>query len=228
MKTVITNAEPLFEHQREAIREAFGCSARESYGMAEMAAGASKCGHERLHLWPDAGVLELDDGKEIRLRGEGDFICTGLINEAMPLIRYRVGDRGVLSGHSGACECGRTLPVLDRIEGRNSDLLVTRDGRRIFWLNPVFDGLPVVEAQICQESLRSLCVRLVVQDQHVDRACAMIRERLQRRIGDVEIHFERVTGIPRTSAGKFRPVICKLTREEIEAVEAEALRAAAM
>jgi phenylacetate-CoA ligase len=57
------------------------------------------------------------------------MICTSLFNYAMPLIRYAVGDIGVLSGEE--CNCGRTLPLLKTVEGRSDSLLVLPDGRRL-------------------------------------------------------------------------------------------------
>ncbi len=59
LRVVIGNAEPLLAHQRQAIEAAFACPARETYGMAEYAAAGSDCQHGRLHLWPEAGHVEL-------------------------------------------------------------------------------------------------------------------------------------------------------------------------
>ena len=53
LKAVITIAEPLYAHQREAIETAFDCPVRETYGMAELTAAASECGEGRLHQWPE-------------------------------------------------------------------------------------------------------------------------------------------------------------------------------
>ena len=57
----IGNAEPLLDHQREVIAAAFDCPARETYGMAEIAAAASDCEQGRLHVWPEAGHIEIFD-----------------------------------------------------------------------------------------------------------------------------------------------------------------------
>ena len=94
MKVVVTNAEPLYDFQRQAISNAFACPVRETYGMAEAAAAASECDHGSLHHWPDAGIIEPGPNGT---GGAADLICTGLINADMPLIRYRVGDSGELS-----------------------------------------------------------------------------------------------------------------------------------
>ena len=109
-KVVIANAEPVFDYQRETIEAAFHCPLRETYGMSETVAAASECEHRQLHLWPEAGWLEVVNGNEPVPAGEsGDLLCTGLANLDMPLIRYRVGDRAALADNQSLCACGRTL-----------------------------------------------------------------------------------------------------------------------
>lgn len=210
MDVVITNAEPLYDFQRHSISEAFGCPVRETYGMAEIVAAASECEHGSLHQWPDTGIIEaapdVDDAP-------ADLICTGLINADMPLIRYRVGDSGNLS--KAKCSCGRTLPLIEKIEGRSDDLLYTSDGRRIGRLDPIFKGgLPVREAQIIQESLTGLKVLFVPDANFNPHVLKELAGRIRDRMGDVAVDFEEVHSIPRTSRGKFRAVVCQLSAEQ--------------
>ena len=94
LTVVIANAEPLLAHQRAAISDAFQCPVRETYGMAEIAAAASECEHGKLHQWPEAGLVETLGADGANHETSGDFICTGLLNADMPLIRYRIGDSG--------------------------------------------------------------------------------------------------------------------------------------
>lgn len=212
LKAIITNAEPLLSHQRETIEAGFNCPVRETYGMAEMVAAASECDHRRLHQWPDAGIIEALASRE-RADGFGDFICTGLVNADMPLIRYRVGDCGTLSEE--ACGCGKKLPVIEKIEGRSDDVLYTTDGRQIGRLDPVFkNDLPIAEAQIIQKSLEQILVRYVPAHNFNDRTTDVLTERIRDRMGEVRVNFEEVSEIPRTNNGKFRAVICKLSAEE--------------
>jgi phenylacetate-CoA ligase len=211
MKVVVTNAEPLFPQQREAIAEAFCCPVHATYGMAEAVVAASECERGTLHLWPDAGVMEvLADGRPAAPGVTGDLICTGLLNPDMPLIRYAVGDRGRLSAASEPCACGRTLPRLESVEGRANDSLVTRDGRRVFWLNPVFYSLPVAEAQIIQESLDLVRILYVPADGFNDQSAQTIIHRTQKLIGPVEVRLEAVAQVPREPSGKFRAVLCRV------------------
>jgi phenylacetate-CoA ligase len=221
MEVVVTNAEPVFDYQRQVIAEAFQCPVRETYGMAEIVAAASECGAGHLHLWPEVGLIEtLNDGLPTRGDVAGDFICTGLLNEDMPLVRYRMGDRGRLgAGVASGCGCGRQLPQLDALEGRADDTLYTMEGRRIGRLDPVFKSrLAVDEAQIIQESLGRVRVRFVPATGYNEASGRSIISRLKERIGDVEVILEPVRELPRGANGKFRAVVCRLSPDELNLV----------
>jgi len=217
LKVVITNAEPVFDYQREAISEAFQCPVRETYGMAETVVAASECEAGRLHLWPEAGWIEvISNGAPEKYDAVGDLVCTGLLNADMPLIRYRVGDRAAISDPALSCSCGRKLPQLSSLEGRIDEVVYTPDGRRIGRLDPVFKAqLPVREAQIIQERLDLVRVRYTPDPEFNNDAARSIIERLRARMGDVEVTLEPVSEIPRSASGKFRAVICNLPPEQI-------------
>lgn len=215
MRVVIANAEPLYEHQREVISAAFHCPVRETYGMSEIVAAASECEAGVLHQWPEAGIIEVLQGDLPVPNGQtGDLICTGLLNADMPLIRYRVGDRGAIGAGHETCSCGRSLPIISKIEGRTDDVLYTRDGRAIGRLDPVFKArLPMREAQIIQEALDCVRVRYVPSPEYTPEAGKSLTEMLRSRLGAIEVILEPLTEIPRSSNGKFRAVICKLPPE---------------
>ena len=215
LDVAISNAEALQPRHRAAIEAVFGCPARNTYGMAEMVAGGSECEAGQLHMWPDAGIVEvLDDAGDPVAPGEaGRFVCTGLINDDMPLIRYEVGDRGAVDPKGGACACGRRLPRFARIEGRSTDCLQTRDGRRIFWLNPVFYDLRLKEAQIVQTSLDEVDVRVVPGPGYSAADRTAIRDRLASRVRDVAVRIHELDEIPRGENGKFRSVVSFVSSE---------------
>lgn len=212
MKVVITNAERLEPHQRAAISEAFRCPVRETYGMAEIVVAASECEAGGLHLWPEVGIVEVWNGNRRCAPGEtGEFVCTGLINEDMPLIRYRTGDLGAMGDPEEPCECGRGLPCLKMVEGRSDDVLVTRDGRRVGRLDPVFKReLRIHEAQIVQESVDRVIVRIVKAEGFSEKDEGAIKDELRDRLGDVEVGFEFLSVVPREPNGKFRAVVCRV------------------
>ena len=217
LAVVISNAEPLLEHQRCAITEAFSCPVRETYGMAEIVTGASECEHGKLHLWPEVGFVELVNDDHHMSTQPGDLVCTGFLNTDMPLIRYRIGDAGRIS--TNHCGCGRTLPVMEALEGRSDDLVVTMDGRKVGRLDPIFKGgLPLIEAQIIQEALTRVRLRYVPALNCSSAIEDQLRARIQSRLGPVEVVFERVSHIPRSAVGKFRPVVSNLTPQERQVV----------
>ena len=199
-RVVLTNAEPLLDHQRAVIAEAFAAPVRDTYGLAELVAGASECEAGTLHLWPEVGEVEHRDG---------ELVATGLLNRAMPLVRYRVGDR--LAGPvdwDTTCPCGRGLPVLPTVDGRDDDVVVTPDGRRLGRLDPLFKAdLPLVEAQVVQEAIDRLRLRLVPSRPLTDADRRALTRRVRDHVGDVDVIIEEVDGIERDPSGKFRAVV---------------------
>lgn len=215
MRVAITNAEPLFDYQRDAIGRAFQCPVRETYGNSEGVSHASECEAGKRHFWPELGTVEVLDGLTSLPDGNvGDLVFTGVFNPMMPLIRYRIGDRGSIQ-RGVRCECGRTLPILETVEGRKDDVLVTADGRLIGRLDPIFKAdLPVVEAQVVQESLRHIRIRYVPELAYKPADGERMIVRLRERMGDVQVTLEAVDKVPREKGGKFRAVISKLSPEE--------------
>jgi phenylacetate-CoA ligase len=180
--------------------------------MAEIVAAASECNHSRLHLWPEAGVVEtFAKGRSYPAGVAGELVCTGLFNVDMPLIRYRTGDRGCVSESVAPCPCGRTLPVLESVEGRIDDIVYTADGRPVGRLDPIFKArLPLLEAQIIQERLDFFRV-IYVPGPGCDASTEEdIRSRLRDRVGPVEVTFQPVERIPRGPNGKFRAVVSRI------------------
>ncbi|MGH9364126.1 MAG: phenylacetate--CoA ligase family protein [Thermoanaerobaculia bacterium] len=213
----ISNAEPLYPWQRQSIAEAFDCSVRDTYGMAEIVCAASECHAGSLHLWPEVGLLEVKGQVSEELVSEGRtgrLICTGLLNADMPLIRYEVGDLGALAPRGKACACNRSLPVLLQVEGRLDDVVLTPDGRRVGRLDPVFKAdMRIREAQIIQESLDRIRVKVVPTNGFGSADVNDIIHRLESRLGSqMQILVEPVDRIPRTTAGKFQAVVSLLAK----------------
>jgi phenylacetate-CoA ligase len=120
MKVVVTNAEPLFDYQRDAIARAFRCPVVQTYGQAELGSAMSECVHQRLHIWPEVGYIELLDpqGQPVAPGQPGRLISTSLLNDSMPLVRYDVLDWAQLPAAAEPCPCGRGLPPAGKVLGR--------------------------------------------------------------------------------------------------------------
>jgi phenylacetate-CoA ligase len=136
----------------------------------------------------------------------GRFIITSLLNKSMPLIRYDVGDRGLLN-YGELCNCGRCLPSIVSLEGRSNDLLIAQDGRQVFWINPVFYGLPIREAQVIQQMRGQIVVRYVPAPEFSKEVEKTLFSRLRDRLGELEVVLEPVEQISRSANGKFQAVV---------------------
>jgi hypothetical protein len=107
------------------------------------------------------------------------------------------------------------------MDGRTNDLLLTRDGRRVAWLNPVWYGVPVRQGQIVQETLDRIRVRYVPAAGFSAESRHLIVQRLHERLGPVQVVLEEVPDIPRGANGKVRPVVCALPGAERAVVAGE-------
>lgn len=213
---VTTSAETLYQEWRAAIEEAFGVTVFDQYGAAEMCVFAGQCKEGAYHIRTDYAYLEVlqPDGLPVPVGQEGELVCTGFINPVMPLIRYRIGDTGVLSGNS--CRCGLPFPVLDRLVGRVDDFIFTPDGRKIGRLSPVLKNFPVKEAQYVQKSINNLEVRIVKTDAYSLQSEAEIVKELRKRLGNmIEINVTYMDSIPKGSGGKYKNIISELKRSAI-------------
>ena len=215
LKVVITNAEPLYEYQRSVISKAFKCNVIQTYGSSERILGASECSEGKLHAWPDGAIVETadNDNRIIPNGNRGKFVITGLLNEAMPLIRYEIGDVGIYSGYAkNICNCQRDFPIISEVTGRFDDIIKTQDGREVGRLDPIFKSdIRIKEAQIIQKSINYLEVK-IVKDKNFDVADEIkIKERIKERVGNVSIKLIEVPSIPRLPNGKFKSVVSEVT-----------------
>jgi|MTBAKSStandDraft_2_1061841.scaffolds.fasta_scaffold01518_20 phenylacetate-CoA ligase len=214
-KAIITSSETLLDYQREAIEQAFHCPVFDQYGCAEQVVFISQCEHGTYHIHPEYGYVEFlrEDGSAAEPGEEARLICTGFTNRAMPLIRYDIGDTGILAKDQ-TCPCGRNFPVIEKIVGRTDDFLVMRDGRRVGRLDPVFKGLQTIkESQIVQEDLDRVTLKIVPGQDYDQNEADIIVHELKKRLGtQAAISVELVESIPRTSAGKFRAVVSKVNK----------------
>src|SRR5580658_245870 len=214
LKAALTSAETLLEHQRCAIEEAFATRVFDQYGQAEMQSFWYECASGRMHAHPLAGVTEIlrPDGSPAAPGEMGEVVLTGLVNYAMPLIRYRVGDTARFSTES--CPCGRSMPVIEEIGGRLDDFIYTRERGFLGRLDPVLKGVHnIVESQLEQESLDVLRVRFVPTPRFTAEDLHMLENNLRARVGrSIHLEFECTDRIPRSANGKFRFVISRLDR----------------
>jgi phenylacetate-CoA ligase len=206
---LVLGSEKLTPEMKAVMAQAFRARAYEEYGATENCVLATECEHGSLHAHPDFGIIEIVDaqGRPVPPGVEGRILCTGLQNEAQPLIRYEIGDLGVWA--EAPCPCGRNhLPVLKEIVGRIEDVVTAPDGRQLVRFHGIFVDLPhVLEGQVIQEAPDRFTVKVVSRDGFGRVEEGVIRKRFAERLGPVSVVIQQVPEIPRNARGKFRAVI---------------------
>jgi phenylacetate-CoA ligase len=208
-RVIFTGAENMLDFQRRDIQAFTGAILTDHYGCTEACCNASRCPEFVYHEDFEFCIME---GIE---RTPGDpaktIVCTGFACDAFPFIRYDVGDTAVWQDGKG-CPCGRNSAVLRRVEGRTDDYVVTPEGARIARLDYLFkDALNVKEAQIIQERLGEIAIRLVRRSEYGTKDELEIRRDIKSWLSpSLEVRFEYVEEIPREPNGKFRAVLSRL------------------
>jgi phenylacetate-CoA ligase len=140
-------AEPWSEAMRREIEARLGLKAIDLYGLSEiMGPGvAVECeAQDGLHGWEDHFLFEVIDpetGRPVPEGEAGELVITTLTKQALPMIRYRTRD--ITRATAARCACGRSHLRLQRITGRNDDMLIIR-GVNVYpsQIEAVLIGLP--------------------------------------------------------------------------------------
>jgi phenylacetate-CoA ligase len=213
---VFTGAENVLDQQRRDIEAVTGAIMSDQYGFTEGCGNASHCERLAYHEDFEYGVLECVDPEPLA-NGEtrGRIVATGFASRGFPLIRYDVGDIGVWAAATDRCACGRASRILRRIEGRSDDYVVTPEGRRIMRFDYLFkDTRGISEAQVVQERLGAIVIRVVLVDPDERRDLDVLRELVREWISPgLEVGFEVMDALPRRPNGKLQAVVSLLARD---------------
>ncbi|MDX9867734.1 MAG: phenylacetate--CoA ligase [Kiritimatiellia bacterium] len=123
--------EPWTEEMRERIEAGLGIRCWNNYGMAECGGPglSGECAFRNgMHIQEDQFLVETIDPETLEPLPDGEkgeLVVTPLCREALPVIRYRTRDIGILYA-DGLCPCGRTTRRMSRILGRTDDMLIIR------------------------------------------------------------------------------------------------------
>jgi phenylacetate-CoA ligase len=213
---IISSSMMLLPTERVAIERAFACKVTDLYGCEEVGLIGSECErHHGMHIDMENNYVELLDpaGNDVKPGEDGAVVVTNLLNRAMPLLRYKMGDVASMPGRS--CECGRTLPLMNNISGRVADFLVRKDGSVVAGVSLVertltkFPG--VAQMQIIQEDLDHIVLKIARDPNYSAETEQALIEEFKTSVGmHNDIRIEYVTAIPQEKSGKFRFAISKV------------------
>lgn len=219
-QSIIVGAEKLHDHQRSTLERVFHTKVFETYGSREFMLIGAECEyHSGLHLSLENLYVEIldDEGRPTPAGEEGNVVITDLFNYGMPFIRYVNGDRAVAGWEM--CRCGRGLPLLKKVTGRQLDILQTPDGRRVpgeFFPHLVKDYPAIRRFQVIQDRIETITVQIVAPDWTPELETRFLAE-VREGVGhDVRIELRRVSDIPLTAMGKLKVVVNRLPSAILE------------
>jgi phenylacetate-CoA ligase len=193
------------------IEDVFEAPVFETYGSREFMMMAGECDrHAGLHLTFEQLLFEIvdDEGRPVPDGVEGNVAITDLYNYGMPFVRYVNGDRAIAG--FGGCSCGRGLPTLKQVTGRQLDIVTTPDGRRVpgeFFPHLLKEFAAVRRFQVVQEKLHEVRLRLVLGERDPSVVDA-IRNAIGAVLGpEMILTVEVVDDIPLSRSGKLQVVV---------------------
>ncbi|OEO32652.1 hypothetical protein VW23_010590 [Devosia insulae DS-56] len=202
----MTHGEGASSGDLEAIRRVFGARAMETYSSKEAGQIAYPCRLGKgLHINAESVLVEIvgDDGKPVGAGSSGRIVVTPFVSTAQPLIRYEQGDTALAGG---SCLCGRSLPMIEAVEGRSTAIFTHPDGRAVSRMlnESAREMLRCTFWQIAQVGPQHFEVRYVPNDWATPGDEASV-DALYRAtfFEDSQLQFVRVREIPLTAAGKY-------------------------
>lgn len=207
---------------RESIEKRYGCLVYSTYAMNEIGGLGFECERrDGFHLNIDSCHVRVIDeqGNTVAPGVSGEVVISNLVNPATVILNYRTGDWGRIS--TTPCVCGRTLPLLEDMEGRVCDTIHCFGERDISYgilAVPVGKVLREVENfQVVQERRGHLCWNLVpFADTRKEAVEADLREITGKVVPPPnEIEVKWVSEIEKTPRGKRKFVVHRFNAEDL-------------
>lgn len=218
LHSVVTWGDSLYPHYRSAIEKAFATKVTDTYGCSEGMQISAQCGEDdSYHIHTLDVIVEcLDDqGEPVPAGQAGNLILTRLHAGPMPLIRYQVGDVGVLGGDR-RCECGRGYQIMESVQGRDTDVVITPSGNRLIvhFFTGILEHFPEINSfQVVQETKDLIVLRMVPGVGFSSKTTSKLVTKLEEKgAADLKIQVDLVTEIVVPPSGKRRFVISKVSK----------------
>lgn len=200
---------------RQRVRDLLNVNITDTYSSNEIGIIAIECpASGKYHVMAENLVVEiLNEQGQRCLPGEvGRVVVTDLHNFATPMVRYDIGDYAEVGS---PCPCGRGLGTLNRIVGRERNLVMKPDGSRnwpLVGFAQFRDIAPVIQYQLVQLDLETIEFRLVVPRMLTPVEEAGLTATAQNALGHMfNIRFSYfVNAIPKGANGKFEEFICNV------------------
>lgn len=211
-KAIVTTAGSLHEPVKKFLGEIFHCPVLNQYGSREVGVlGCEVPNEEGLELYEWKHFVEIldDQGQRCPLGVEGNIVITTLDNYVMPLIRFSIGDRGVMMADG-------KLTRLRRVLGRNTDHFQLRDGTLIhgeYFTHLFYFKAWVKKFRVRQTDYDNVVCEIVAVGTPEEKDMADIRDKIRLVMQQsCDVSFKFVPDIPPVSSGKYLYTICEIPK----------------
>ncbi len=208
VKAIFPTAETVNHSTRNLIESYFKTNLYDQYASSEGAPFIFECKNKNLHLEMQSGVFEVLDDNDLPAQ-QGRLVVTSFTTYGTPLIRYDIQDRVELSDER--CTCGNNNPLIKQILGRIDDYIYSKETGKINLgniSNTLKDVKGIVKFQAIQESLESILIKIVIDNEVFSQKDEkQFLSNWRDRIGhSMKLDLEFVDDIPVEKSGKFRMV----------------------
>ena len=215
LKAVFCYSEALHNDLESLIKDKLGVPVFDHYASEEAGGIATRCpASHHHHIASEMNYVEVlrDDDTPCRPGETGRVVVTPLYNFALPLIRYDQGDMAEMP--LSPCTCGRGLPSLSKIVGRQRDMFITPFGSRVVARLPYAEIIPHIAAaqwQMIQHTVHDIEFKYVPLEPRQPPNYDGLKVRLELGLGfNINLVITAVTEITKTKNGKFRETICMI------------------
>lgn len=208
-KVFFPTAETVLAEHRQVISEVLGCKLVDQYASSEGAPFILECAAGSLHIHPLTGIFEVVD-ENLNPAQAGQMLVTSFTTHGTPLIRYRIGDSITLADVSKQCSCGSIFPLVESIQGRTNDYILSPTHGKVNLgniSNSTKDAKGIVCFQLVQNSIDHIEVRIVTSKDFDKKQELNFISSLRERVGnEIELSIRYVEAIDKERSGKFRIV----------------------
>lgn len=218
-KSVISLGDKMFPHYREKIEKIFDTKVFDTYGCTEGFMMASQCEFGNYHQISSQNYFELldENGNKVPDGEPGFVVVTRLDAFKMPLIRFYLGDIAIRSKKQIPCKCGRNFPTLEKIVGRDTDLIRTPTGKILivhFFTGIIEYFQEIYQFRVVQHQLEQFEIEYIpdpksFQETTLTKIKQIMNEKADEKL---EINFKRVESIPASKSGKPQIILSTLEK----------------
>lgn len=209
VKVFFPTAETVLAIHREVIKDTLGCILVDQYASSEGAPFILECTEGKKHLQLLTGVFEIVDENN-KPTNSGELLVTSFNTHGTPLIRYKIGDRITLGDNSHNCKCGSPFPIVDSIEGRNTDYIESPLYGKVNLgnISNATKGIEgIIQFQLIQSQINKVEVKVVANERFDKLNKNNFLDALIVRLGnEMIIDINVVDSIKKEKSGKFRIV----------------------